>query len=38
MKEDFRNNNFAYTGEDENIHITLLDAHVPSKMGTPSEG
>jgi hypothetical protein len=24
-KEEFRNNNFAYTGEDENIHITVLE-------------
>lgn len=24
-KEEFRNNNFAYTGENENIHITLFE-------------
>jgi SAM-dependent methyltransferase len=25
MKEDFRENNFAYSGEKENIHITVLE-------------
>jgi predicted TPR repeat methyltransferase len=24
-KEEFRNNNFVYIGEDENIHITVLE-------------
>lgn len=24
-KDEFRNNNFAYTGEDENFHITVLE-------------
>ena len=37
-KEEFRNNNFAYTGENENIHITVLENnHITSDTPMKSQ-